>query len=638
MRFWCVTAGVILVSTGIFGQAPAKNVLKLENEWVGVYVNQGPSDLGRFSVETILGDPNNQRDDHQPLIFGRPIPWSSYTTILIDGQPFVFGGVNKKIEKRAGKEAFFGEFISQAVTNEGVVTEYRYNRIRVVQTLSFFRNPSTRVKDSVQIKYDILNSDTVPHNVGLRIMLDTKLGQNDGAPFRIGEKSITSEMMFSGRDIQEFWQSFDSLESPTVIAQGLLSLPDDGITSPDRLYLANWGKLADNPWDAPLEMGHSFVREGETDQDTSLAMYWDDKPVQPNQQRTVKTVYGIGGVSVAYGQFTLGLTAPAELYAFHGREISLLGYVTNSGGYDAKDVDVDFELPEGFEPVSGKTHYHIPQMRRGETGQYALKVRITADVSGVVPIRLKVKSTTLDPNTLERKIELLSPPAIRAKFEVPTSKVSSLNRLIDIPVTLTNTGSKSIDKVSVILDPSTNWDLPNFEVREKIIPKLGPSQHTQLNWRIQLKSDASILVRLQLRHKSDVTSEKVVTADITLTSPLMESFLSLSVPTAPIGEFVYAKLSLTNAPVLSKWSATILYDPTQLKLGWYSPELWVSEAPGAFSTGIGAIYLRQIASVTELTDATVAKFHFKLLTEGDIPITLISDGKSKTIILKGTKK
>ena len=60
----------------------------LENEFIKIILNKGPQDQGRFSIETTNGDPLNLSDNNQLLIYGRPIPWTSYTTIKIDDQNF----------------------------------------------------------------------------------------------------------------------------------------------------------------------------------------------------------------------------------------------------------------------------------------------------------------------------------------------------------------------------------------------------------------------------------------------------------------------------------------------------------------------------------------------------------------------
>src|SRR3989339_722475 len=76
-----------------------ESLLSIENEFIKIIVNNEVNDTGRFAIETTSGNPKMPGDDNQPLIYGRPKPWTSYTTFQIDNKSYVFGGNTKK---RAG--------------------------------------------------------------------------------------------------------------------------------------------------------------------------------------------------------------------------------------------------------------------------------------------------------------------------------------------------------------------------------------------------------------------------------------------------------------------------------------------------------------------------------------------------------
>ena len=81
----------------------------------------------------------------------------------------------------------------------------------------FFRNPLSRVEDLALIEYEVKNRH--PHPIScVRMMLDTLLGQND-KPFRIKDVAYQSEQLFKGNQIAAYFQAFDSLNNPRVIAQ-----------------------------------------------------------------------------------------------------------------------------------------------------------------------------------------------------------------------------------------------------------------------------------------------------------------------------------------------------------------------------------------------------------------------------------
>lgn len=94
--------------------------------------------------------------------------------------------------------------------------------IQVWQVLSITRSSTTGLMDTAQIEYHVENTDTETHWVGLRLMLDTMLGANDGAPFRVEDRALTTDTVYYAQNMPEFWQAFDSLSSPQVMAQGTL--------------------------------------------------------------------------------------------------------------------------------------------------------------------------------------------------------------------------------------------------------------------------------------------------------------------------------------------------------------------------------------------------------------------------------
>src|SRR5690606_13411757 len=156
----------------------------------------------------------------------------SYTTIRIDGYDYVFGGTT---ETRAGRRGMYGTRISgpQIVAGNSIATTWRFGDIEATQILSIVRSTTTGSLDTAKITYIVTNLGSTPHQVGLRMMLDTMLGSNDGAPFRAGDKAITTDTVYRLAEIPRFVQAFDSLSNPSVTSQATLIGAD--ATPPDRV-------------------------------------------------------------------------------------------------------------------------------------------------------------------------------------------------------------------------------------------------------------------------------------------------------------------------------------------------------------------------------------------------------------------
>ena len=119
-------------------------------------------------------------------------------------------------------------------------------------------------------------------------MLDTLLGENDGAPFRVGEEAITGDRVFEGAAIPQFFQAFDSLSDPRVMSQG--TLRGDDATVPDAVYFSNWGRWPTGRGNSIFNLEGNFLRAGEFELDSAVALYWYPQLLAPGEERVYTDV------------------------------------------------------------------------------------------------------------------------------------------------------------------------------------------------------------------------------------------------------------------------------------------------------------------------------------------------------------
>ncbi len=416
--FASAAAVALLACAGNAGeQSPSAGGLSVSNEFVRIRVNPGPQEAGRFAVDTTGGDPSRSSDDNKVLIYGSREPWTSYTTVSMDGKPLVFGGPTAR---RAGLNAPLGEVVEAPhLAGDSVVCTVRLGDVEVKQVLGLTRSPTTRVRDAVRIAYEITNRGNSAHSIGLRVVLDTMLGENDGAPLRAGDKAITTATELAGPGIPDYWQAFDSLAHPAVISQG--TLRGDGLTPPDRVEMVDWGTLADAVWEFPFPTGADFTRRGEQEQDTAVALYWDPKPLSPGEARAYVTLYGVGGVTLSPAQLSLGLTAPAEVdYQYEDmKPFLVVAYVENSGGFESRGTVCTLDLPSGLKLTEGESKITLGLLKPGETKQVSWKVLLSGESGGSLRIVASVASENLEPNRVEREIVVNSPPRIALAVAAP---------------------------------------------------------------------------------------------------------------------------------------------------------------------------------------------------------------------------
>jgi len=414
----------------------------MENEFVRVVVSKGPNETGRFSIRTTGGDPTIPLSKNKHLIFGGDKPWTSYSTINIDGVPYIFGGPTNR---HPVADPHYGKTITvpTVVDNNKISYTESFGDIEVTQELGFVRGKDSRMYDTIGVSYTVINKGTGNHSVGIRVLLDTMCGDNDGAPFRAGNMAISTATMLSGKEIPDYWQAFDSLANPapSVICQGTLRGQAGTLTPPDKLLFADWGTLADDAWEPTLTPGQGFIRKGETDPDTAMAMFWNPAAIEPGKSKTYLTHFGIGYVTIKAGKLALGLTGVPKdaTYEFERTQsFTVTGYLQNTGVYLAHDVVALLDIPKGLILVGGDNAQRTQtELKPGESMQMTWTLKPDGQAGGDIPLKFSVTSGNIEPNDITQTIQVAIPtprlnfmpasPRVRATPEEPEPVIMKLN-------------------------------------------------------------------------------------------------------------------------------------------------------------------------------------------------------------------
>ncbi|OPZ85046.1 MAG: hypothetical protein BWY76_01585 [bacterium ADurb.Bin429] len=431
-------------------------IVSLENEFIRLVVNNSGDETGRFSIRTTGGDPAIPASKDQHLIFGGNAPWTSYTSIRIGNDSYVFGGPTKR---RAGLGAKYGKVVAPPELKNGkIYTTCRFGDIEVTQELGFARSTVTRMLDTVGITYRIANTGQENRNVGLRVTLDTMCGTNDGAPIRLGAKEITEAVFASSGEIVDRWFAFDDLAKKTVISMG--TLKGGATTPPDRVLFADWGSLADEPWDVVLRDGQGFIRAGELDPDTAAAMFWNPTMIDAGQTKVITTYYGLGYIKDKEGKFTLGIDNPAETTFEHERTqaFTVTAFVKNSGDFDGRNVAITLALPRGLDLLGGNKLSEIYEgMKQGATIQQSWTLKPNGKFNGTGNFKLAVTSANIEGNSLENSLQI-HVPTMKLRVQpgaqqVPV-KTNRMPTIIPIQLNLSPVENFAGARVVVMFDPA----------------------------------------------------------------------------------------------------------------------------------------------------------------------------------------
>lgn len=245
-----------------------KSILKNNTLIANDYIEFNTASNGHYTIGTIGGNPNSSTDDNKKMLFGHPGGGTSKTTIVVGESINEFTSSNVTYDADGSKS----------------VSKASYDGVDVTQELSIIENSATGRDDVVKIKYIVKNDTEYAKQVGIRIMMDTMLGGNDAAPFRVNGSDVTTETVYSGSNIPQIWQDFDSATNPGVVAQG--TFYKSGDRKPDKVQFTNWGNVTSTLWDYVTQPGRS-------NGDSAVSITWNKDTFTSGETREFVTYYGL---------------------------------------------------------------------------------------------------------------------------------------------------------------------------------------------------------------------------------------------------------------------------------------------------------------------------------------------------------
>jgi hypothetical protein len=327
------------------------------------------TDEMRFGLEMAnVPDPKNP-DKFKRLTY-EETGSSNNTIVKIDGYEFYFGEKTPNNVWRKHREP------TRSGRGMQSTMEFRRERVFVTQHVEIVPG-RTGLLDTCLVYYTIQNKDTGKHRVGIRVMIDTFIGANDGVPFTIpGRKGfVDTKAEFSQKQIPAYIEVIEKPDDPkdpgTVARMGLKNLRLPGVTFEDmtELRIGRWpGKRI--KWDWPLEE----MAMDKENPDSCVAMYWNYEEMEPAAERNMGFTYGLGELDVGTGSGgdaagpALALSAPAS--APPDQDFVVTAYV-----WRAKKGDkVKLHLPRGLRLADGESEEKTIE-EEGKRSQVFWRVR-----------------------------------------------------------------------------------------------------------------------------------------------------------------------------------------------------------------------------------------------------------------------
>jgi hypothetical protein len=202
---------------------------------------------------------------------------TNVVVVRIDDKDYAFGfegGAFKAKNVPLGKDRI------------GSATTWAVDKVEVTQAVETVQGKSGEW-DVCVVSYTIVNKDVKPHAVGLRVMLDTHLGDKAKQIFQAaGAKDVVND--------KADWKG---PEVPAVLRTMQKPPPDEGLTAtftfkrpgqeaPDRVVLTAFPERDTAfGWDLPVK---------NMDGDAVIGMYWSPRELKPLASRAVGYGYGAG--------------------------------------------------------------------------------------------------------------------------------------------------------------------------------------------------------------------------------------------------------------------------------------------------------------------------------------------------------
>lgn len=329
------------------------------------------------------------------LLFGHPTPITSGTTIQVDGTNYW------NYKGRSFGTVVVAPYDVDAVTSEGA-WNIANGKIKLTENLQIINGDSGNT-DTLKITHTAFNQDSVAHNVGMRVMLDTFLGTTDGVPFRVASGEITQETELTGEDVPLYWTVFENLTDPnSPKAQGTM-ITDDG-TIPDKVvFAADALRMLSHPWNFVVDPSVTIL-----DGDSAVGVYWNPVTVAPGESLTRTTFYGLSGMTI---DGNVALDVPASLAVednciYVPNPFPVTAYVTNDGTLAMSGVTATLTLPAGLTLESGSLTQTIGSIAVGNSQQVSWSVNATGTTTGMLTLSALIRGTNMPAKTVSETIDV----------------------------------------------------------------------------------------------------------------------------------------------------------------------------------------------------------------------------------------
>lgn len=230
-------------------------------------------DTGRFTLYYLE---NPAKDQYVPLFFSDD-PRTSVLTLMQDGKLYRLGdssAFRMSVEHQGDTAAFV----------------WKSSTLNVTEEFRFTSSAGASAVDGIIITVTIRNLSKDRSTAGARYLLDTTLGEHSSAHFHTPAEGPVRHESGIKPSISDAWVLSEAAEDSKVGLQ--IMIFGSGITTPDRVILANWKRLNESPWDFDVSTSRDFSLLPYSINDSAVALYYSPQSLSPGASRTITLALG----------------------------------------------------------------------------------------------------------------------------------------------------------------------------------------------------------------------------------------------------------------------------------------------------------------------------------------------------------
>lgn len=356
-----------------------------------------PGADGRFTIGT-----GNRR-----LMYGYPVPYStSHFVLSVDGR---LASNNPRFPSSVTQ--LRGDLVVEGTTGSiHTNITFPYDGLEVTQRLipvdgTFKDVPLGKFGQYYRIEYEIVNKSGRARKVGLMLLIDTMIDDNDAAQMDADGSRVAKQTALEGRNVPGELLVYRVAGNINELTASLVTNRGRAVT-PDALYIGKWPYFHSVTW--------SVAADGATYTDSGILVKWDEKDVPSDATRYVATHYG--------------LPRAGEISALMNSPI----------GFDRDSANVYFALGKADLTAEGKQAIDDLLQRRNPSGVF---IEVYADAKGNEQTNLALSKRRSDNviaylRTKDVPAEVIIPKAYGESYALQTEEARTSGRQEDRRATI----------------------------------------------------------------------------------------------------------------------------------------------------------------------------------------------------------